>query len=448
MKKTVDSRKKQAYLLIFLCWLIYTSSYIGKLGYSANIVPIENFYGISHAEAGLVSTFFFFAYGAGQIINGIFCKKYPLKYTVPASLVVSAACNLFVSMAPDFALVKYVWLLNGCALSALWPSVMRFLSENLEEEFTSQAVVVMGTSVACGTFLVYGLSSLFVRFFSYRYIFYTACEELPVVALLWLFFCPGAKHAKDAAIPSAEPAVGVAQTEPAADAPQTGVTVGASQTESAADTRQTNPAAMDSKPHGNRLTGGFVCSFAFLAVFAVATNLLKDGLTTWSPSILKELYHFDDSLSILLTLFLPVFAIFGTAVAVALYKKIPDFVLLCTVLFVGATVFLCGILAGLRVSAIIILICFSVISCLMSGTNNVITSMAPLCWKERMNSGFSAGILNGFCYIGSALSSYVLGSMADRGGWNAVFLFLLVLCVVCTAGGMVSYAIRRKPESR
>lgn len=439
MKKTVDSRKKRAYLLIFLCWLIYTSSYIGKLGYSANIAPIENFYGISHAEAGLVSTFFFFSYGAGQIINGIFCKKYPLKYTVPASLAVSAACNLFVSMTPDFVLVKYVWLLNGCALSTLWPSVMRFLSENLEEKFTSRAVVVMGTSVACGTFLVYGLSSLFVRFFSYRYIFYTACAELPVVALLWLFFCPGAKHAKAAPIPAAEPAVGMPQTGADADTPKA---------EPVADVPQTGTAVTNPKPHGNRLTGSFVCSFVFLAVFAVATNLLKDGLTTWSPSILKELYHFDDSLSILLTLFLPVFAIFGTAVAVALQKKIPDFVLLCAVLFVGATVFLCGILAGLRVSAIIILICFSVISCLMSGTNNVITSMAPLCWKEQMNSGFSAGILNGFCYIGSALSSYVLGSMADRGGWNAVFLFLLVLCVVCTAGGMVSYAIRRKTESR
>ena len=432
MKKTVDSRKKRAYLLIFLCWLIYTSSYIGKLGYSANIVPIGNFYGISHAEAGLVSTFFFFSYGAGQIVNGIFCKKYPLKYTVPASLAVSAACNLVVSMVPNFAIIKYAWLLNGCALSTLWPSVMRFLSENLEEKFTSRAVVIMGTSVASGTFLVYGLSSLFVRFFSYRYIFYTACAELPVVALLWLFFYPGAKQRTQNAAP-------ISAAEPAVGTPQTG---------SAADTPPTEPAVTDSKPHGNRFTGEFVCSFVFLAVFAVATNLLKDGLTTWSPSILKELYHFDDSLSILLTLFLPVFAIFGTAVAVALYKKIPDFVLLCATLFVGATVFLCGILAGLRVSAFIILVCFSAISCLMSGTNNVITSMAPLCWKEQMNSGFSAGILNGFCYIGSALSSYVLGSMADRGGWNAVFLFLLVLCGVCTAGGMVSYAIRRKTEQR
>ena len=80
----------------------------------------------------------------------------------------------------------------------------------------------------------------------------------------------------------------------------------------------------------------------------------------------------------------------------------------------------------------------------MAGTNNIITSMAPLYWKEQINSGMSAGILNGCCYIGSALSSYALGGLADKGGWDAVFLFLLMLCFACTAGGIMSYMIRRK----
>lgn len=409
MVRHIDARKKKAYLLIFLCWLIYTSSYIGKLGYSANIVPIENYFGISHSQSGLVSTFFFFAYGSGQIINGIFCKKYHLKYTVFGVLIVSALCNLYVSLSPDFASVKYVWFINGCALSALWPSMMRFLSEYLEKEYISRAIVIMGTSVAVGTFLVYGFSALFVKFFTFKYIFYIASLLLPVVALLWLFACP--KSSKSTNV---------------------------SEQKVTEKTRSDKP----------KLSGSFVCSFVFLAFFAIATNLLKDGLTTWSPSILKELYSFDDSLSILLTLCLPVFAIFGTAVAVALQKKIPDFVLLCSVIFVFTIVFLSGIIAFLHIGVIVILICFSVISCLMAGTNNIITSMAPLYWKEQVNSGFSAGILNGCCYIGSALSSYALGGLADEGGWNAVFMFLLILCVVCTVGGIVSYMVRRKTEKR
>ena len=71
-----------AITLILLCWLVYTCSYMGKVNYSANINPIMDFYKIDHSTAGLVSTFFFFSYGVGQVVNGLFCKKYNLKWIV------------------------------------------------------------------------------------------------------------------------------------------------------------------------------------------------------------------------------------------------------------------------------------------------------------------------------------------------------------------------------
>ena len=110
-KNTVDAEKKnnKAFILILLCWLVYTCSYLGKMGYSANIVQFETFYNVSHSQAGTVSTFFFFAYGVGQIVNGIFCKKYNIKYFVLASLIVSAVCNLTVGLAPTFSIIKYCW---------------------------------------------------------------------------------------------------------------------------------------------------------------------------------------------------------------------------------------------------------------------------------------------------------------------------------------------------
>ena len=48
--------------LIFLGWLVYATSYLGKVNYSANITQIIDFYGVSKAQAGMVPTFFFFAY--------------------------------------------------------------------------------------------------------------------------------------------------------------------------------------------------------------------------------------------------------------------------------------------------------------------------------------------------------------------------------------------------
>ena len=69
-------------LAIAVCWLVYTCSYLGKLGYNANIILIELEFGVAHAESGSVGTAFFFAYGVGQIVNGLLCKKYNVKYTI------------------------------------------------------------------------------------------------------------------------------------------------------------------------------------------------------------------------------------------------------------------------------------------------------------------------------------------------------------------------------
>ena len=63
LAKKFTNNKKQSYLLIFLGWLVYTFSYLGKVNYSANITQIIDFYGITKSQAGMVPTFFFFAYG-------------------------------------------------------------------------------------------------------------------------------------------------------------------------------------------------------------------------------------------------------------------------------------------------------------------------------------------------------------------------------------------------
>ena len=382
--------------VIILCWFVYTCSYIGKMGYSANIIQIEKTFDVSHATAGIVSTCFFFAYGAGQIINGIFCKKYNVKYVIFFSLLVSGVCNLLMGVLQTFIYQKYIWFINGATLSVLWPSLIRYLSERLKKEEMSSAVVAMGTTVAVGTAAVYGLSALFAEFLFYRMIFFVAAVVLPIMAASW--FIISAKYLPE-------------------------------------KVNQPQLQANDNNKRGVDKT--LTVSIAVLAIFAIITNLTKDGLTTWVPSILKEIYSLPDSISILLTLLLPVLAIFGTAVAAKLRKKIPDFIGICITLF-GANALLIGaVIMFLSVSAIITLVSFALVSCFMAGINNVITSMAPLYWKDKINSGMLAGILNGFCYVGSTISSYGLGLVADSYGWNVVFWVLCVLCVLCVVIGIV-----------
>lgn len=394
---------KKSTFLIALCWLVYTCSYIGKLGYNANIAQIETTYNVTHAQAGMVSTFFFFAYGAGQIFNGLFCKKYNLQWIIFICLIVSSVANLIVALSTSFAIIKYVWLINGFSMSVLWPSLVRLLSETLSKKDMGQASVVMGTTVAVGTFVVYGLSAVFVKF-NFQLSFFMATVVLLVVAIVWVVFVSRLIRETKASVE---------------------------------DEILPSSYAVKEKNLGDGKKWIFVI-IVMLAFYGIITNLVKDGLTTWVPVILKEQYHLDESLSIVLTLALPVVSIFGNVFAIHLHKKIPDFVMQCAFVFFCSCVIIGGVIGGLSLGSFLItLIGFAVVCFLASSCNTLITSIFPLFMKDKVNSGLIAGILNGFCYVGSTVSSYGLGAVADVGGWDAVFWLLFALCAFVTVVGGV-----------
>lgn len=67
-------------------------------------------------------------------------------------------------------------------------------------------------------------------------------------------------------------------------------------------------------------------TLVFLGVFAVINNLVKDGLSTWMPSVLKEKYELSESGSIALSLALPFLSVFGAFVATRVNDKTKNFV--------------------------------------------------------------------------------------------------------------------------
>ena len=397
-KQTV--RKSQATFLIFLCWLVYTASYLGKVNYSANITQIIDFYGVTKAQAGIVPTFFFFAYGAGQVFNGLFCKKYNVKWMIFISLIVSATINLIIAVGSDFSVMKWLWMINGFVLSILWPTLIRLLSESLPQKKLSTSSVIMGTTVALGTLIIYGLSSIFAIFDKFKLAFYVAGVTVIAVAVVWMLFYNkaenGAKKEKDQE----------------------------SQTQSGEE-------VVSKQDAGYKQRKVLFASIYILCFCAVIVNLIKDGLTTWVPSILKEEFSMSDSLSIFLTLFLPVLAVFGNAFAVKIHSKIPDYINHCVAVFSVIAVFI-GIIIGSLTFELVgfMLIGLVAANFLVSSLNSLITSVFPLFMRGHVNSGLIAGILNGCCYVGSAASSYGLGAIADKFGWDSVFWVLLAFCFI------------------
>ena len=393
----MTAKKSGAGMLIFMGWLIYTFSYLGKLDYSANITQIIDYYGITKSEAGLVPSFFFFAYGIGQVVNGLMCKKYNIRWMVFTSLIASSLINFFIALGCDFQYVKWLWMLNGFALSILWPTIIRLMSESLPKKDLARSSVIMGTTVAAGTLIIYGCSSIFAIFNGFKYAFYLAAFADLAISIFWILFY---KKAVNMALAGKE-------------------------------TPKTEDEKVETGAQKSSSKSIFCVIIPVLCFCAVGVNLIKDGLTTWVPSILKNEYSLNDSLSILLTLLLPMVAIFGNALAVKMHKKFIDYITHCALVFVIMAAIILMIIGSLSIKNVFIML-FGLITVnlLASSLNSLVTSVFPMFMREKINSGMFAGVLNGFCYLGSTLSSYGLGVIAEHFGWTSVFWLLLGFCVV------------------
>lgn len=411
IKNNESVDKRAAIKLILLTMAVYMVSYFGRKSYDSNINEVMSFYGVEKTAAGLVGTCFFIVYAIGQIVHGILSKRYNPKYSIFIATMVASVCNILMAVMPQsgFEYLKFIWIVNGFAMASLWAPMISMLNRVLAFKHIRTALFCMSLPVSLGTFITYGTSALFSFLGKFKLTFYIASGLLFVISFIWLFSCTNL----------------IKKCEKERDQVDGPISV---QIENGV------------KEKRNKVAKSFFVLFAVLAVCAICDNFLKDGLSTWTPTILKEKYGLENWVSVLLTILLPCFAVFGSWISINLNKKIKNYVFMNAIFFLSALIVL-GILVALLDSGswVIVLILFIIIMCIMSAINNVLTNIFPMKCDRSMNVGLIAGLIDGFCYVGSAASSFGLGAVAEGYGWNTVmYIFLIIsacaltLCLGCT----------------
>lgn len=84
------------------------------------------------------------------------------------------------------------------------------------------------------------------------------------------------------------------------------------------------------------------------------------------------------------------------------------------------------------VSVVLLFIGSGFSSCLLYGFGNIMTGKVPMSVPDKKSSGFYAGVMNGSAYVGSTISTYGLGLIADKSGWNGTFLSLFAISAIST----------------
>ena len=401
MLKLSESKQKK---LIYLVTIMYTSVYLAKLNYGALTVEIIKEMGCTKSAAGMVGSFFFFAYGIGQVVNGFLAKHMNEKLFMTAALFGSAVCNVAMCFAPSVEVMKYIWLLNGIAMSPLWCNVVKVQGKYVSDKNMPRSLMMTGLTTPIGTALNYGLCALVATFFNWRVSFWIAAALMTFMAILWYFTLNDIERN----------AVPIQEAQPKADA----------------ENRTAKPKA--------KLTKALLIGLIIMFTAGMFTQFTREGLNAWVPSILYEVYALPSTLSIALTLLLPLLASFSNFILVALEKKSKDFLLL-SILFEGVASLAMAVLVtcyNLN-SVVITLACFIIVTLCCAAIANITTNHIPLYYRDRFDTGSMAGIGQGMCYLGSTLSTYTLGYVADKGGWYNVFLVLgaviVFSCIMCVA---------------
>ena len=421
MEKMVSKKSKNSYLVVsFMCLFVYAFSYLSRKAVDSNVNEIMDFFGKTKPQVGLIGTLFFIMYAVGQVFHGIMCKKYNPRYTVFVACTVACLSNLVIGLLPKtaFTALKIIWLINGFSLAMLWPSIILLISKIMTAWQKKKALIFLAVTATPGTFLAYALSSLTSYLGNFKLMFLISAVPVGVFGVIWLLSM-GDLQKRCLEVKNLEEI-------------------------------ETLPVAVETEniKVKKSFPKGFIGVFIFFAFISVVSSFIKDGIITWTPTFLKEQFSLPNYFAVLLTLALPLVGMSAGIVSVILVRKCKALTIAMLILFVGASIFI-GVIFGSLNSGVwvIILISLAITMFCMNATNNVVTSIYPLSVKG-VNAGSVAGIIDGFCYLGSAISSYGFGAIAERYSWNTVYTVILVVSLVAFAViSVVSIIskIRKKP---
>ncbi len=380
----------QSILLFVMCWLVYTISYFGRLNFSAALVGMITDGVLTNAEGGLLGSVFFAVYGAGQLLNGFLGDRVSPFRMVGVGIVLSGLANVGMGFVKSVAGMVLLWGMNGFAQSMLWSPILYVITYILSARHAKNAGVHMTSTVPVGTLGAYLLAWGMTHLFGWRGVFLGAGAVILLVGAVWIVVSFKLRVPNEKALATA--AVGM---------------IG------------------DKKSLRSAFFGNGVLLFA--GVCAIH-GMLKDGVMTWVPTMIKANYPVSASFSVLLSTCLPMVNFFGAYVAAFVLKKKGFEETRTGLLFFGVAFLACALMIFVgRVPLAACLALLALITASMFAVNYIYITLVPQRFVSFGIVSAISGILNSAAYVGSAISSYGFGLLSERFGWGFTVISWIVL---------------------
>lgn len=394
MEKFTSRRDVNKLTLLFS--ITYMISYITRINYGAIVAKMEIATSIPRSLLSLALTGSFITYGVGQIISGICGDKFSPKKLVTLGLIVTVAMNLLIPICSNPYQMLGVWCVNGFAQAFMWPPLVKLMTSLLSEDDYKKSSAKISWGSSFGTIAVYLFSPLLISLFGWKSVFLFSAVFGTAMIFVWN------KYSYE--IPK--------------------------------------PTKKAEKTSSSSSTARFISPLMLCVMLCIVLQgMLRDGVTTWTPSYISETYNLDSVISILTNVVMPIFGILCFCAATNLYIKKFTNPLTCAGVFfgVGAVASL-GLVVLSGTNAVFSVVFSAVLTGCMHGVNLILICMIPLFFKKHGNVSTVSGTLNFCTYIGSAISTYGVATLSENAGWRTTLVIWFaiaalgtLLCFVCAA---------------
>lgn len=377
--------------LQLLCCMVYFMSYVTRQDYAASLTAIVNDLNITKQVASIAVTGSFITYGVGQIISGILGDIVKPRKLIALGLAGSALINLSMVFLPDIGWMTGFWCFNGFFQALIWPPLVRLMAENMPSDEYTKSVVAVSASASVATILIYIIVPAAIAISGWQLVFVLAGTCGLGSTLIWMCFTRGLREG---------------------NAAKAGV-------------RHTNV-------RENRLASVIPLLIPIMVAICLQ-GILRDGITTWMPTYIYEVFDLGLSMSILTTAILPIFAIISLKLASRIDRFIGNEVKTSMLLFgasFAAAIFMIPLFSR---NVLLCALLMAVITGCMHGINLMLIGNLPAHFTKFGKVSTVSGLLNACTYIGSALSTYGFAALSDSFGWG----FTIASWAVIAGAGMI-----------
>jgi Sugar phosphate permease len=383
--------------LVIMCFLAYMSAYFGRLDFSAAMPQMLALGIFDKQAAGFINTAFYLVYGGGQLLFGVLGDKVSPFALVGGGLLGSALSNfaMFALTGGDsvnIAPLILIWAVNGLAQSALWSPIIRILSTMLEPRAAVAACSNMLIACNAGTVGSYPLSTLLLKTSGWRTVFFVPSLILLTAALGW------------AVAYSALRKRGISEVN-------NKISISCAADNLCTDTK--------TQPKRLSLFNQLVISgVLFMFPTVLFMGMVREGISSWTPVLLTELYGGSPSDSVLITTVVPLVSVFGVVIARRLHERYHLNNMIACALYFAAIALCYAVLLPSGTALPFTVGALALASTFGLALNAVQVSIIPAHFARFGHSGAVCGILNGIAAFAYSASSVLIGATQPLLGWR------------------------------